>query len=259
MAWYYAVAERDHDIQNPTSPEKIRLMGEWLRLGPEKRVLDIACGKCGPALVLASAFGCRITGVERYPGFVATARERVADSWPRRVDRGRRVRRARVSAGARVLGRSALPRGDVRLGRPRRHAVRARAGRPGRGPRRRRRAVLAPQPAGGHGRHGLRLAVRDRGQGRAARRDADRADQLLDRRLGPLRVAPLARGRGLARRERRRRDPARPTRSTSGSTWPGGTRSAGRCSSRGSRARRRGRARAPRGAPGTPPTRGATS
>ena len=26
MAWYYAVAERDHDIQNPTSAEKIRLL-----------------------------------------------------------------------------------------------------------------------------------------------------------------------------------------------------------------------------------------
>ena len=60
MAWYYAVAERDHDIQNPTSAEKIRLMGEWLRLGPDTRVLDVACGKCGPALVLAAAFGCKI-------------------------------------------------------------------------------------------------------------------------------------------------------------------------------------------------------
>ena len=80
MAWYYAIAERDHDIQNPTSREKIRLMGEWLRLGPETRVLDIASGKGGPALVLASIFGCRITGVERYPGFAATARERSASS-----------------------------------------------------------------------------------------------------------------------------------------------------------------------------------
>ena len=78
MAWYYAVAERDHDIQNPTSPEKIRLLGEWLRLGPESRVLDIACGKCGPALVLASAFGCRITGVERAAEFAGAARERVS-------------------------------------------------------------------------------------------------------------------------------------------------------------------------------------
>lgn len=80
MPWFYAIAERDHDIQNPTSAEKIRVMGEWLRLGPESHVLDVACGKCGPALVLASSIGCRITGVERDSGFVATARERVADA-----------------------------------------------------------------------------------------------------------------------------------------------------------------------------------
>jgi SAM-dependent methyltransferase len=80
MPWYYAIAERDHDIQNPTSAEKIRLMGEWLRLGPESRVLDVASGKSGPALILASLFGCRITCVERYEGFVAEARRRVAEA-----------------------------------------------------------------------------------------------------------------------------------------------------------------------------------
>jgi SAM-dependent methyltransferase len=80
VPWFYAVAERDHDIQNPTSAEKIRLMGEWLRLGPETRVLDIACGKCGPALVLASTFGCRITGVEQSSEFAAAGRERVAEA-----------------------------------------------------------------------------------------------------------------------------------------------------------------------------------
>ncbi|MFY9577910.1 MAG: hypothetical protein WAQ33_01165, partial [Gaiellaceae bacterium] len=62
MAWYFAVAERDHEIQNPTSPEKIRLLGERLRLGPESHVLDLACGKGGPAVILAREFGCTITG-----------------------------------------------------------------------------------------------------------------------------------------------------------------------------------------------------
>ena len=80
MPWYYAIAERDHDIQNPTSREKIRLLGEWLRLGPDSRVLDVASGRGGPALVLASSFGCRITGVERAPQFAATARARVAEA-----------------------------------------------------------------------------------------------------------------------------------------------------------------------------------
>jgi SAM-dependent methyltransferase len=78
MPWYYAVAERDHEIQNPTSVDKIRLLGERLRLGPGSTVLDVACGKCGPAILLARAFGCAITGVERAPEFAAEARERIA-------------------------------------------------------------------------------------------------------------------------------------------------------------------------------------
>ncbi len=78
MPWYYAVAERDHEIQNPTSAEKIALLGTYLRLGPEARVLDLACGKGGPAVLLASTFGCTVYGIERAPEFVEAARERVA-------------------------------------------------------------------------------------------------------------------------------------------------------------------------------------
>jgi len=77
MPWYYAVAERDHDLQNPTSPEKIRHVGELLRLGPQSRVLDVACGMGGPAMLLASTFGCTIVGVERSPDFVTWGRERI--------------------------------------------------------------------------------------------------------------------------------------------------------------------------------------
>jgi SAM-dependent methyltransferase len=77
---YHVIAERDHELQNPTTPEKLRLVGELLRLRPETRVLDLACGRGGPAVVLASSFGCRITGVEREPAFVAAARTRVAEA-----------------------------------------------------------------------------------------------------------------------------------------------------------------------------------
>jgi ubiquinone/menaquinone biosynthesis C-methylase UbiE len=80
MPWYPAVAERDHDIQDPTSREKIRELGERLRLGPQSKVLDVACGRAGPAIVLASAFGCRIVGVERAETFADAARERVRDA-----------------------------------------------------------------------------------------------------------------------------------------------------------------------------------
>jgi SAM-dependent methyltransferase len=78
MAWPWEVVERDHEIQNPISPEKIRLLGEHLRLTPESRVLDIACGKGGPALILASAFGCSILGIEVREGFAGEARARIA-------------------------------------------------------------------------------------------------------------------------------------------------------------------------------------
>jgi SAM-dependent methyltransferase len=77
MPWYYAVAERDHEIQNPTSAEKIVLLGRYLRLGPDSRVLDLACGKAGPAALLASTYGCRVHGIERSPDFVEAAREHV--------------------------------------------------------------------------------------------------------------------------------------------------------------------------------------
>ena len=80
MTWRWDVAERDHDLQNPTSAEKIRLLGNYLRLTADTRVLDIACGKAGPALVLARAYGCRVVGVERLPEFADEARRRVAEA-----------------------------------------------------------------------------------------------------------------------------------------------------------------------------------
>jgi SAM-dependent methyltransferase len=76
--WPYEIAERDHDIQNPLSAEKIRLLGGYLRLGKDSRVLDIACGKGVPASILASTFGCRVTGVELREGFADEARARIA-------------------------------------------------------------------------------------------------------------------------------------------------------------------------------------
>src|SRR5438067_163749 len=64
MPWWFAVVEAEHELQNPTSPEKIRLLGERMRLRPGSEVLDVASGKAGPAIVLAESFGCRITCVE---------------------------------------------------------------------------------------------------------------------------------------------------------------------------------------------------
>jgi Methyltransferase domain len=77
--WWHAVVESEHEIQNPTSADKIRLLGRRLGLVPDSHVLDIASGRSGPALVLAQELGCRVTCVERAPEFLAAARERIAE------------------------------------------------------------------------------------------------------------------------------------------------------------------------------------
>jgi len=75
---YYVVAEALHELQNPTSKEKLLLLGQRLGLGPDSRVLDIASGRGGPALLLAETFGCSVRGVEISPDFHAVAVERAA-------------------------------------------------------------------------------------------------------------------------------------------------------------------------------------
>lgn len=75
---YYVIAERDHELQNPTSREKLLLLGNRLDLGPGTRVLDIASGRGGPAVLLAKDFGCTVHGIELAPEFHAVAVERAA-------------------------------------------------------------------------------------------------------------------------------------------------------------------------------------
>jgi SAM-dependent methyltransferase len=77
MPWFFAVVESKHELQNPTSPEKILLLGERLGLGPQSHVLDVGSGRGGPAVLLAGTFGCRMTCFERAGEFDAVARERV--------------------------------------------------------------------------------------------------------------------------------------------------------------------------------------
>jgi cyclopropane fatty-acyl-phospholipid synthase-like methyltransferase len=77
---YHVVAEAQHALQNPTSAEKLVLLGERLGLGPESRVLDIASGRGGPALLLAETFGCSVRGVELSPDFHAVAVARATEA-----------------------------------------------------------------------------------------------------------------------------------------------------------------------------------
>ena len=77
---YYVIAEATHEIQNPTSAEKLLLLGRRLGLGSGSRVLDIASGRGGPALLLAREFGCAWHGIEISPDFHAVAAERIAEA-----------------------------------------------------------------------------------------------------------------------------------------------------------------------------------
>jgi SAM-dependent methyltransferase len=73
---YFVVAEREHELQNPISEEKLLLLGRRLRLAPGVRVLDVASGRGGPAVLLAREFGCTIRGIEVAPEFHSAAVER---------------------------------------------------------------------------------------------------------------------------------------------------------------------------------------
>jgi SAM-dependent methyltransferase len=79
VRWWTVVSSRS-ELQNPTSAEKIRLLGEQLGLDGASRVLDIGSGRGGPATLLAREFGCRITSVELIPEFVAVARARAQEA-----------------------------------------------------------------------------------------------------------------------------------------------------------------------------------
>ena len=42
MTWWHAVVEARHELMNPTSPEKIRLLGERLGLRPDSHAPSAA-------------------------------------------------------------------------------------------------------------------------------------------------------------------------------------------------------------------------
>ena len=140
MTWSWEVAERDHEIQDPTSAEKIRLLGEYLRLDGSSRVVDLACGKAGPAIVLAEAFGCRIQGVELRSQFADDARARIAargldglisietadaadyplepEAWDAALCLGASFVWGHIGDAARVLAPAVRPGGFVAIGEP---------------------------------------------------------------------------------------------------------------------------------------------
>jgi SAM-dependent methyltransferase len=140
VSWPWEIVERDHQLQNPTSPEKILLLGDYLRLTSESRVLDIACGKAGPAQILAATYRCRIVGIERLPAFADEGRERVAaagldalieirtadaaevplepEAWDAALCLGASFVWGTMAEAAPVLARATRPDGFVAIGEP---------------------------------------------------------------------------------------------------------------------------------------------
>jgi len=54
-------------------------IAEVLRLGPERRLLDVACGSGGPSLALVEKTGCRVTGLDAEAAGIAYARARAVE------------------------------------------------------------------------------------------------------------------------------------------------------------------------------------
>jgi SAM-dependent methyltransferase len=76
---YWSILERDHTIQNPTSPEKLMLLADYCGAHEGARVLDIGCGKGWLLRNWARAFAIAGTGIEVNPAFIAEAHVRAAE------------------------------------------------------------------------------------------------------------------------------------------------------------------------------------
>lgn len=73
---FFSIVERDLDILNPTSHDKLMLVGETCGLQEGARVLDVGSGKGYLLRQWAARWGVEGTGLELNPTFVAAAREK---------------------------------------------------------------------------------------------------------------------------------------------------------------------------------------
>lgn len=76
---HHEIAEARHRILNPLVEAQLRLLGEIAGVGPESRVLDLACGKGELLCRWAEWFGSRGVGVDLSTVFAAAARDRAAE------------------------------------------------------------------------------------------------------------------------------------------------------------------------------------
>jgi cyclopropane fatty-acyl-phospholipid synthase-like methyltransferase len=73
---YWAIAERDLEIQNPVTDRKMRLLDDYCGLRDGLTVLDIGSGKAWLMRQWAERWAIRGTGLELNPHFVRHAREK---------------------------------------------------------------------------------------------------------------------------------------------------------------------------------------
>jgi SAM-dependent methyltransferase len=104
---FFSVVERDLEILNPTSHEKLMLLAEYCSVRRGDRVLDVGSGKGYMLRRWAERFRIEGTGVEINPSFVAQARSRASRGFELRGRRRqglrrrcRRLRRGRLHRGA---------------------------------------------------------------------------------------------------------------------------------------------------------------
>lgn len=71
---YWAIAERDIEIQNPITDRKLRLLEDYCDLRDGLRVLDIGCGKGWLLRQWAERYAIDGQGLELNPHFLDTAR-----------------------------------------------------------------------------------------------------------------------------------------------------------------------------------------
>jgi cyclopropane-fatty-acyl-phospholipid synthase len=80
MTYSCAVFERDDEPLADAQRRKLRLVCDKLGLGPDDHVLEIGCGWGSFALVAASEYGARVTGLTLSRAQAALARARVRDA-----------------------------------------------------------------------------------------------------------------------------------------------------------------------------------
>jgi SAM-dependent methyltransferase len=75
----YTIAERDLELVNPTSTEKIVLVGKMLGLGPGKTVIDFGSGYAEPLVIWAEKFGISGVGIEFREACCVRAQKKIAE------------------------------------------------------------------------------------------------------------------------------------------------------------------------------------